>query len=83
MKSYKLLKEDIGLSTGVGLAGIDIPLGTPPVKRRFNGYNNDVMLAHKIDNMRESLAICEDCKKYKVLKDGIMTCPTCTVKTTV
>jgi len=76
MKSYRNLKEDIGLSTGIGLAGIDMPLGAPVQKRRNNGYNNDISLAHRI---YESLGICEYCLEPMTmnLKEGKLICKTC------
>jgi hypothetical protein len=77
MKTYKNLVEDIGLSTGVGLTGIDIPLGTPPIKRKFNGYNNDIQLATKLKNVFESLGICEEHMEPKVLLNGNMVCKSC------
>jgi hypothetical protein len=78
MKTYRTIKEDIGLSTGVGLANIDLPLGNPPLKRRYNGYNNDVSLAHNIKkNVFEALGICEDCMEAMVFKDGKLTCRKC------
>ena len=67
MKSYKMLKEDIGgMTTGAGIAMYNPMLGgtgrEPPMRRR---------------SVYESLGICEDCVAAMVLKDGVMTCPKC------
>jgi len=77
MKTYKQIIEEIGLSTGIGLAGIDLPLGTPLRKRKFNGYNNDIQLGHTIHNIFEALGICKDCMRTMVLIDGKLTCEKC------
>jgi hypothetical protein len=64
MKSYKYLKEDIGLSTGVGIASYDLPL-TKPAKRK---------------SIFEALGICEDCMEAMSLVEGKMMCLTCSKK---
>ena len=61
MKSYKALKEDIGLSTGAGIANPDMPMGKPLVKR----------------TVHDSFGICQEHMKVKKLKDGVMICEFC------
>ena len=39
MKSFKQLKEDIGLSTGTGIANPEIPMGKPVSRGKFAGFH--------------------------------------------
>ena len=64
MKTYRFLKEDIGLSTGVGIANPD-PLMGKPIKRNLK-YS-----------VFESLGICEKHMSAMKMKDGKLTCEMC------
>ena len=66
MKTYKQLKEDIGLSTGSGIATFDPVMGKPT--QRFL----------RIKDVYRFMGICEDCHKPLVLRDGRMVCLSCT-----
>ena len=63
MKTYTNLKEDIGLSTGIGISNPD-PL-MKPVKRNRN-YT-----------VFESLGICEEHMVAMKLKEGKLVCELC------
>ena len=65
MKSYKQLKEDIGLTTGAGLAMYDPMLG---VTRR------EII---KPRSVYEALGVCEECMSAMVLENGVLTCQVC------
>jgi hypothetical protein len=67
MKTYNTLKEDIGLSTGIGIANPD-PLMGKPVKRNRN-YS-----------VFESLGICEEHMVAMKLKEGKLVCELCKTK---
>jgi len=64
MKKFKQLKEDIGLSTGAGMAMYDPMLGG--TRRQVKPWN-----------VYKSLGVCEECMLPIRLKEGEMTCPGC------
>ena len=61
MKTYKSLKEDIGLTTGAGIANPDLPMGKPV--RHHSVY--------------ESLGICKKHMVAMKMVDGKLTCKEC------
>jgi hypothetical protein len=65
MKNYKQLKEDIGLSTGAGLAMYDPMLG---------GTRRE---QPKPRSIYDSLGICKECMSAMVMENGNLTCPGC------
>jgi len=64
MKPYKLLKEEIGLTTGAGIANYDPLFQNKPPKRK---------------SIFEALGICEACLKPMIMdmKEGKLICKTC------
>jgi hypothetical protein len=65
MKTYKRIMEDIGLTTGAGIANYDPVLQRKPPKRY---------------SLFEALGICEEHMKPFTYHDGKMECEACVVR---